>query len=86
MDKDTKIAESRVKVYLAWLRARFSKILVYSPHIFNNFNFRQIILNKHLSKTFVILFGSVILIWQFAFLSMVHGNIQDIYFMLQILD
>ena len=32
------------------------------------------------------MFGSVTLIWLFEFLSMVHGNIHDIYFMIQILD
>ena len=32
------------------------------------------------------MFGSVTLIWLFAFLSMVHGKINDIYFMIQILD
>ena len=37
-------------------------------------------------KSLVILFGSVTLIWQFAFISMVHGNIHDIYFMILILD
>ena len=61
-------------------------IFVYSPHIFNNFNLRQITLNKHYFKSFVILVGYVTLIWQFAFLTMVHGNIQDIYIMLQTLD
>ena len=34
----------------------------------------------------VSMFGSVTLIWLFAVLSMVHGKINDIYFMIQILD
>ena len=49
----------------------------------NNFNYIQIILNKHQFKR-----DSVTLMWQFAdiFLSMVHNNIHNIYFMIQILD
>ena len=32
------------------------------------------------------MFGIITLIWLFAFLPMVHGNIHDIYFMILILD
>ena len=59
--------ESRLKFYLSLTTRKAQVKISLLSSYFNNFNYRQINLNKYLSKGFVILFGSVTLIWRLHF-------------------
>ena len=66
MKKDTKIAERSLTFYLSLTTRKAQVKYDYTLHkVFNNFNYRQIILNKHLSlENFITFLGSVTLIGQ----------------------